>query len=227
MKDMAIARSVLMLAAFIGIAPGVRADGSRAAGQGPGQAASQPIIIDIPDDGQPANGDIAELESLTRDGKISPLRKTFNGSYGASLSYYAENMIYYVALFQQSKIWRVFKTMNDARAEAVYADFVKSSATLADTEIRRIKLEAEKTYADKQIAAQQDRANRLQADLDVAHAQQAQVASHQLEQEEAIRNLRSEQAAAQAQLRALQQHVQDLQRQTDSDLPAPPPSSAR
>jgi hypothetical protein len=75
-------------------------------------------------------------------------------------------------LSQQSKVWRVYKTQNDSRAEAVYADFVKSTATLADTEIRRIKFDGEKAYADKQIAAQTDRANRLQADLDIAHAQQ-------------------------------------------------------
>ncbi|WP_277184719.1 DUF2968 domain-containing protein [Caballeronia sp. BR00000012568055] len=213
MKPMTIARSVLIMAVCIGVLPSARAVGN--------DAASQPVIIDIPDDGQPANGDVAELESLSRDGKIVTLRKAFNGSYGASLSYYAESMIYYAALFQQSKVWRVYKTQNDSRAEAVYADFVKSSATLADTEIRRIKLEAEKAYADKQIAAQTDRANRLQADLAIAHAQQGQVASHQLEQQEAIRNLRTEQAAAQAQLRALQQRVQDLQRQSDSDLPPP------
>jgi chromosome segregation ATPase len=219
MKTLAITRSALILVACIGVSPC-----APAAGDG---VASQPAIIDIPDEGPPANGDVAELESLTRDGKIVVLRKTYNGSYGASLSYYAESMIYYAALFQQSKVWRVYKTQNDSRAEAVYADFVKSSATLADTEIRRIKLEGEKAYADKQIAAQTDRANRLQADLDIAHAQQGQVASHQLEQQEAIRSLRTEQAAAQAQLRALQQRVQDLQRQSDSDLPTPSSSPMR
>ncbi|HEX8828115.1 MAG TPA: DUF2968 domain-containing protein [Xanthobacteraceae bacterium] len=167
------------------------------------------------------NGDIAELEGLIAAGRITQLRKTFNGSYGASLSYYGEQMIYYVALFQQNKFWRVFKTQNDVRAEAVYSDFVKSSVSLADAEIKRIKLEAETAYADKQIAAQQDRASRLQADLDIAHAQQSQVANHQQEQQNAIRDLRTEQAAAQAQLRALQLRVQELQKQSDGDLPAP------
>jgi len=68
------------------------------------------------------------------------------------------------------------------------------------------------------IAVQQGRANRLQADLDVARAQQSQVADRQAEQQEAIRSLRAEQDAAQAQLRALQTKVQDLQRQSDVDL---------
>jgi chromosome segregation ATPase len=216
MKATAIARCVLITATCIGVMPVAHADGAR--------SASQPMVIEAPEDAQPANGDVAELEALTRDGKVVALRKTLNGSYGASLSFYTESMIYYVALFQQSKIWRVFKTMNDARADAVYNDFVKSSATLADSEIRRIKLEAGKAFADKQIAVQQDRANRLQADIDIAHEQQSQVVTHQLEQEEAVRSLRTEQAAAQAQLKALQQRVIDLQRQSDGDFPASVPS---
>ena len=71
------------------------------------------------------------------------------------------------------------------------------------------------------IASQQNRANRLQADLEVARAQQGQVAERQQEQQEAIRSLRAEQAAAQAQLRALQQRVNELQKQADGDLAAP------
>ncbi len=47
----------------------------------------------IPDDSNKKNGDVAELENLIRDGKITELRKTYNGSYGASLSYYADSMI--------------------------------------------------------------------------------------------------------------------------------------
>ncbi|SAK96697.1 signal peptide protein [Caballeronia fortuita] len=166
------------------------------------------------------NGDVAEFENLSSGNQLTALRKTFNGTFGASLSYYPGQMTYYAALFQQRTIWRVFKSQNDARAEAIYSDFAKTSSTLADAEIRRIKLEAEKAYADRQIAAQQDRASRLQADLDIARAQQTQVTSYQLEQQNAIRELRTEQAAAQAQLRALQIRVQELQKQSDSDLPA-------
>jgi Protein of unknown function (DUF2968) len=168
-----------------------------------------------------ASGDIAELQQMIRDGKVRELRTTYNGSYGASLLYYPGEMLYYVAMFQQKKFWRVVKTQNDVRAEAVYTDFAKSTMQLSDSEIRRIKLEAEKSYADRLIATQQDRASRLQADLDVARTQQSQVADRQQQQQEAIRALRNEQAAAQAQLRALQARVQELQKQQEGDLPTP------
>ncbi|SAL71270.1 signal peptide protein [Caballeronia peredens] len=211
MKRRAIAEIALIAAALL--APLVQAE---AAGD---TRAAPPSVR--PDDSAAANGDVAEFEALIAAGKITDMRKTLNGSYGAMLSYYPEMMIYYVALFQQNKFWRVFKTQNDVRAEAVYADFSKSTVTLADAEIRRIKLEAETAFADRQIAAQQERANRLQADLDVARSQQGQVAAYQQEQQNAIRELRTGQAAAQAQLRALQLRVQELQKQADGDLPSP------
>jgi Protein of unknown function (DUF2968) len=61
----------------------------------------------IPDPAAAVNSDVAELESLDAAGKITELRKAFNGNYGASLSYYGEQMTYYVALFQQNRFWRV------------------------------------------------------------------------------------------------------------------------
>ncbi|MDR5856874.1 DUF2968 domain-containing protein [Caballeronia sp. LZ062] len=186
----------------------------------PASQAQSGRASDSPDNAASANGDIAELEALTRDGKITTLRKAVNGSYGASLAYYREQVTYYAALFQVDKSWRVVKTQNEARAESVFADFAKTSVSLADAEIRRIKLEAETAYAQRLIAAQQARASRLQADLNVAHAQQSEVANHQQAEQDAIRQLRTEQAAAQAQLRALQLRVQELQKQADGDLPA-------
>jgi chromosome segregation ATPase len=211
MKRLVIAEIALIAASFLMPLPWACAAGDMRAGPTPNS----------PEKAVTTNGDVAERETLITAGKIIELRRTYNGSYGASLSYYAEQMTYYVALFQQSNIWRVFKTQNEARAEAVYSDFAKTSTSLADAEIKRIKLEAEKAYADRQISVQQERANRLQADLDIARAQQSQVTTHQLEQQNAIRELRTEQAAAQAQLRALQTRVQELQTQSDGDLPAP------
>ncbi|BAO89359.1 DUF2968 domain-containing protein [Caballeronia cordobensis] len=211
MKRLLIANIVLISAGLAGPFASVFA-----AGEISTNAASN-----MPDGAAAKNGDVAELERLIAGRKITELRKTLNGSFGASLSYFPEQMIYYAALFQQNAIWRVVKTQNDARAEAIYSDFAKMSVTLADAEIRRIKLEAEKAYADRQIAVQQERANRLQADLDIARAQQGQVTNYQQEQQNAVRELRTEQAAAQAQLRALQLRVQELQKQADGDFPVP------
>jgi hypothetical protein len=151
------------------------------------------------------SGSVAELQQMIHDGKVMEMRTTYNGSYGASMLFYPDEMTYYVALFQQKKFWRVIKTQTDIKAEAIYADFAKTTAQLADSEIRREKLQAEKAFADRLIALQQ-----------------SQVADRQAQQQEAIRALRAQQDAAQNELRALQAKVQDLQRQADSDLTAMP-----
>ncbi|WP_250529356.1 DUF2968 domain-containing protein [Caballeronia sp. ATUFL_F1_KS4A] len=169
-----------------------------------------------------SNGDVAELENLLAAGKITALRRTLNGSYGASLSYYPDEMIYYAALFQQSNIWRVFKTQNDARAETVYADFAKTSNTLADAEISASSSKRRRHMRTGRSPPSRRARTGCKHNLDIARAQQNQVTSYQVEQQNAIRELRTEQAAAQAQLRALQIRVQELRKQSDGDVPVPP-----
>jgi predicted nucleic acid-binding Zn-ribbon protein len=66
---------------------------------------------------------------------------------------------------------------------------------------------------------QQDHANRLQADLEVAHQQQSLVNSQQQQTQAEATALAQQKAEAQSQLRAAQKQVQDLQRQLDSGLP--------
>lgn len=168
---------------------------------------------------QSAAGNVAELQQLIRGTELTELRTTYNGSYGASLLYNAKEMTYYVALFQQKTFWRVIKTEDDTRAELIYKDFARQTVQLSDVEIRRIRLEAQKAFTDRMIALSQDRANRLQADLDVAHQQQNIVNSQQQQSRAEATALAQQKAEAQGQLRAAQKQVQNLQRQLDSGLP--------
>ncbi len=166
-----------------------------------------------------AQGNVAELQKLMHGGDLIELRTSYNGSYGASLLLYGKELTYYVALFQQKNFWRVIKTQDEARAEAIYADFAKKSAQLADVELRGAKLAAQKAYTDHLIALSQARAERLQADLDVAHQQQALAADRQkLARSEALA-LDAQKRAAQDQLRAVKRQVRELQREADLGLP--------
>ncbi|MGF6778041.1 DUF2968 domain-containing protein [Paraburkholderia sp. GAS334] len=164
-------------------------------------------------------GDVSELMQMIHDSKLVELRTTYNGSYGASLFFYPQEMTYYVALFQDRHFWRVIKSQDDVRAEAIYAGFVKQTVQLADIEIHRTELQAQKAFLDRVIALSEDRAKRLQADLDVARTQQAQVNDHQRAVQGEAVTLRAEKERAQAQLRELQRQVQQLQRQTEAGLP--------
>ncbi|HZZ03907.1 DUF2968 domain-containing protein [Paraburkholderia sp.] len=166
-----------------------------------------------------AQGNVAELMQMIHDAKLSELRTTYNGSYGASLFFYPQEMTYYVALFQDKHFWRVIKSEDVGRAEAVYAGFVQQTAQLADVEIRRTQLQAQKAYIEDIIALSEDRAKRLQADLDVARTQQAKVNDYQRQTQGEAVALHAEKEKAQAQLRQVQGEVMQLQRQTEFGLP--------
>jgi Protein of unknown function (DUF2968) len=168
---------------------------------------------------QSAAGNVAELQQMIRGSDLSELRTTYNGSYGASLLFYGKEMTFYVALFQQKNFWRVIKTQDATRAELIYKDFVRQTVQLSDVEIRRTQLEAQKAFTQRMIALSQDRASRLQADLDIARQQQSIVESQQQQNRAETTALAQQKSAAQDQLRAAQRQVRELQRQLESGLP--------
>jgi hypothetical protein len=182
-----------------------------------GQAAPG-ISADSGDAG--TQGDVAELTQRIRSASLNELRTTYNGGYGASLFFSPRDLTYYVALFQDKHFWRVIKLQDDARAEEIYTNFARQTQQLADVDIRRTKLQAQKAYIEQMIGLSEDRAKRLQADLNVARDQQAKVSEYQRQAQDDALALRDEKEKARSQLRQLQQQVQQLQQQTEAGLPA-------
>ncbi len=195
-------------------------------------AGTRPAVTSLSGDGAPAagspasatdaaaQGNVAELTQMLQDGRIVEMRTTYNGSYGASLMFDQREMTYYVALFQDKHLWRVIKSQEKSRAEMVYANFVQQTVQLADVEIRRTELQAQKTFLERVIALQANRAQQLQADLSVARSQQAEVAQRQQSARQQTQALQVEKRAAQVQLRDLQEQVRQLERQTETGLTA-------
>ncbi|UEP22251.1 DUF2968 domain-containing protein [Burkholderia ambifaria] len=195
-------------------------------------AGTRPAVTSLSGDGAPATaspasatdaaaqGNVAELTQMLQDGRIVEMRTTYNGSYGASLMFDQREMTYYVALFQDKHLWRVIKSQEKSRAEMVYANFVQQTVQLADVEIRRTELQAQKTFLERVIALQANRAQQLQADLSVARSQQAEVAQRQQSARQQTQALQVEKRAAQVQLRDLQEQVRQLEKQTETGLTA-------
>jgi hypothetical protein len=183
-------------------------------------APGQTIALTADESRQSASGNVAELQQMIHGPDLTEMRTTYNGSYGASLLFYGKEMTYYVALFQQKNFWRVIKTQDEQRAEMIYKDFARQTVQLSDVEIRRTKLEAQKSLTDRMIALSQQRANRLQADLAVARQQQAIVNDQQQQTRAETTALQQQKSQAQEQLRAAQRQVRELQRQLDSGLPS-------
>ncbi|CAG4910042.1 DUF2968 domain-containing protein [Paraburkholderia gardini] len=182
-------------------------------------APAQPVVLTADEAKQSATGNVAELQQMINGSELSELRTTHNGSYGASLFFYGKEMTWYVALFQQKNFWRVIKTSDEGRAEAIYRDFARQTVQLSDVEIRRARLDAQKAFTERMVALSQDRANRLQADLTVARQQQAIVADQQKQNRDEAAALQTQKLAAQEQLRTAQRQVRNLQRQLESGLP--------
>ncbi|KWE61232.1 hypothetical protein WL76_03935 [Burkholderia ubonensis] len=188
-------------------------------------AGTRPAVTSLSGEAAPAaeaaaQGNVAELTRMLRDGKVVEMRTAYNGSYGASLMFDPQEMTYYVALFQDKHLWRVIKSQDKSRAEMVYANFNQQTVQLSDIEIRRTELQAQKAFLERVIALSNSRAQQLQADLGIARSQQAEVAQRQKSAQEQAHALQIEKRAAQAQLRELQQQVQQLERQTETGLPA-------
>jgi len=190
------------------------------------QPASAVVTATPPIDAQVQPGEatgpstVDELQRLIQAHELTEMRTTYNGSYGASLLFNVKDGAYYVTLFQQKAFWRVIKTSNEARAEAIYRDFAHNAAHLATNELRAAKLEAQKAQTDRMIEVTQARARRLQADLSIAREQQAAVADRQKAARGETVALQAQEAQLQSQLRTLRRQVHSLQREADAGLPA-------
>jgi hypothetical protein len=184
---------------------------------------SQPVVsqVEASTTADDARGDVEDLMRLVNENKLVEMRTTYNGSYGASLFFWPEEATYYVALFQMKNFWRVLKVSDDARAEAIYATFVRETWKLAGVEIRRTKLQAQEKFLERVIALSKSRAKSLQADLDIAHEQQANVEGHQRATQAEAAILKGQSDDAQARLIQIQRQVRQLQDQTEQGLGLP------
>lgn len=163
-------------------------------------------------------GNVSELKQMVQARKLTELRVTYNGNYGAALFFYPQEMVYYVALFQDKNFWRVVKSQDDARAETAYAQFARKSYALAEGEIKRTQLQAQKALLERVIAVSNDRAQRLTADLSIARAQENEVSQRQQQMQVESAALLNEKSVAERKLLMLQRQVQQLQDQSEAGL---------
>jgi hypothetical protein len=165
-----------------------------------------------------AQGNVGEMMQMLRDHQLTEMRTTYNGSYGASMLFYPREMTYYVALFQDKHFWRVVKSQERPRAEMIYQNFADQTVQLADLELRRTELAAQKQFLERVIGLSEDHAKRLQADLDIARAQRTQIDERQRTVQNEANALAVEQRASQLQLRDLERQVRQLQQQNEHGL---------
>ncbi len=172
-------------------------------------AASCAAVAQAVDDG--AHSTFGELQQLMQNQAIHELRTSYHGNYGASLLFRKDERSYYVVLFQDKKFWRVVKTAAEGQAEQIYQRFTAHSERLAEVENRRIRLEADEQYMERQIAAEQVRLTALQNTLAIQQQQERTVRAEQQLLLEQTQAMSAEAQSAKRTLRNLQNRIRSLE----------------
>jgi len=167
---------------------------------------------------EPAAGTASILKDLEEHGRITELRSSSSGDYRAGLSFFNEGLTYYVALAQNNIYWRVIATPSKQRAEAVYARFVALTVQLSSEQRRQIELEATNAATARSMLQAQRQIQRLQADSDIAKAQQDEVTTRLAEVAGQVNALESQNRDAQSQLIQAKRRVAALQALSEVDL---------
>lgn len=175
--------------------------------------------------GEQTGGDISTFTQLVQQGRVTPLRSTVAGNYSATLSFFGDDLTYYVGISQQNTYWRVIATQNKKRADAVYADFVAQAERLAAAQERSAELAAQEVATQRLIEQAQIKAQQLQADAQIAQTQRDEVATQQAQAAERVKNLKAEDQDARKKLSQIRHQIVGLQ--IASNLGLPPEHPAR
>ena len=153
------------------------------------------------------------LQDYIANKKINELRTVYNGMYGASLLFHADELTYYVALFQRNDFWRVIQTKDVQQAEKVFEVFTDNTRELAAADIQRIRLQAEYRYMEKQLAVRSTELDSLRSDLAIQRQHERAIAAYQQRTKAEASRLTDQQRNVQTQLRALQRQIDSLEEQ--------------
>ncbi|RYF52590.1 MAG: DUF2968 domain-containing protein [Comamonadaceae bacterium] len=135
----------------------------------------------------PAASTVAELQRLIQAREVTELRTTYNGSYGASL------------------------LTSETQAENTFRSFMQESASLAEVEMRRIKLQADYALSERLLNRRSEQLGTLQADQAIRQQQEQEVAQRQAETRSQAAELARQQADAKRELADLQKQIDQLE----------------
>jgi hypothetical protein len=123
-----------------------------------------------------AQGQAADLQRLVDEGAVRVLRSTSNGDYETRLLVEKERVVFYVAMYYQGAIWRVFRNSTLNHAEPVYAKLAKQSAAWAVDDIQRKILASRKREQEDALQTDQARALALSREVAAMEADQERIA---------------------------------------------------
>ena len=162
------------------------------------------------------NSTVAELQNLIQNRQVNEMRTAYNGTYGASLLFQPDTLTYFVALFQQKDFWRVVKTDNRAQAETVFRRFSDETLSLAEEELRGVRLQAEYAHTERQLEKRAAELTTLQNDVQTQQQQESVVAARRHQAKAQAEQLAQQQQEARKQLQELQRQIRKLEQQQEA-----------
>jgi len=161
----------------------------------------------------PGSTAAANLQRLIDSHQLTELRTTYSASYGTSLLFQTDKLVYYIALFRNKQFWRVIQTESYEDAENIYNTFVKQTRDLAQVEIDATRLQAGKAYAERMIALNQKRLQSLEQDKGYQQQQAKQVAEAQQQAKQQAVSLSEDLNSTSRQLDSMKQSIEALEKQ--------------
>lgn len=163
--------------------------------------------------------DGATFEALHAADELLTFRVYRCFAYTVSLFFHPPTLGYFVALHQESVLWRALKA-NDLDAAGSAFHLMQEQATrLADGETRRVQLVAQNAELTRQIEESEAQAERLRVDLQRHAEQEVTVTGRQSQVRKEVAQLEAQRIAAQAQLNKAHRALHQLKVATSEGVP--------
>ncbi|SDC13800.1 DUF2968 domain-containing protein [Paraburkholderia lycopersici] len=163
--------------------------------------------------------DGAAFEALRAADELTTFRVYRCFAYTVSLFFHPPTLGYFVALHQESVLWRALKA-NDLDAAGSAFHLMQEQATrLADGETRRAQLVAQNAELARLIEESETQAERLRVDLQRHSEQEQTVTGRQHQVRKEVAQLEAQRIAAQAQLNKAHRALHQLKVATSEGVP--------
>jgi hypothetical protein len=163
--------------------------------------------------------DIAEVEWLAEEEALMPFRVFRSFDYSVSLLFHAKELTYYVALYEDSSLWRALKATDLEAAQTAFHHFEEQATRLADGETRRAQLEAQNEQLARMIARSEAQAERLRSDLQRRGTHEQAVSNRQHQVRKEVSQLEAQRVAAQAHLNKAHRQIHQLNLTSNEAIP--------
>lgn len=163
--------------------------------------------------------DANDVERMADDAALKTFHTFRTFDYSVSLLFYPKELKYFVALFQEERMWRVLTTSDMNTAKQLFHHMQEQATRLADGETRRLQLEAQNEQLKRLIAESEAHAERLRQGLQRTTEQDQAVTGRQHQLRKDLAQLEAQRTAAQAQLNKAYRQVHQLNVANNEAIP--------